>query len=251
MTDWLGSLPEDSRHLVLTGHSLGGGIAVVAAFDLAEQYDIRAVVTFGAPRVGLPEFRGSYHTKRCGARTLHAITRRYTHETDLVSRVPPPVLYCHVGDESVVNSSGAIQRGRPPKGIVRFEEWLESSSLKETSKPTWDSMLQPRPNAPPPLPHEVRTKLALAKFVQKLKLVVPLVMHDPSRQLVWILGSGVGMLGCFAVGQDIGHHSSTKYVKAFEKKYPQLTRQANRTSALISRMWEAELKNLWRAGIRP
>jgi hypothetical protein len=239
--DWLRSLPEDSRWLVLTGHSLGGGLAVVAAFDLVEHYPIRAVVTFRAPRVGLPRFRLDYHMKRCGGQTLHAITRRYTHETDLVSRVPPAVLYCHVGDESVVHSSGAIEKGRPVGRVVRFEEWLESSALKQTAKPALVSLPPVQPKLTPSLSREQRTKLAVWKFVQKLKVIVPLVMHDSSRQLLWLASSGVGILLCAAGWQDVLRHSSGKYVKAYEKKYPRLTRRRNDVSRLIDRMLDANL----------
>jgi hypothetical protein len=241
---WLRSLPEDSRRLVLTGHSLGGALALVAAFDLVEHYPIRAVITFGVPRVGLPLFRRSYHMKRCGARTLHAITRRYTHETDLVSRFPPPVLYCHVGDESVVRSSGAIEKGRPVGRIVRLEEWLESSSLKQASKPVLISMPPPQPTPVPSLPRDVRTKVAVWKFVQKLRVVVPLVMHDSSRQLLWLLSSGVGVLLCAAAWQDVLRHSSGKYVAAYEKKYPKPIQQTNPMSMLVARIWDAELAKL-------
>jgi lipase (class 3) len=241
VTNWLGSLPKDSQ-LVLTGHSLGGGLAVVAAFDLVEHYPIRAVVTFGAPRVGLPRFRLDYHVKRCGGQTLHAITRRYTHETDLVSRIPPPVLYCHVGDESVVHSSGAIEKGRPVGRVARFEEWLESSSLKESPKRGLISFPPVPPKPSLSLSRDQRAKLALAKFIQQLKLVVPLVMHDSSRQLLWIASSGIGILFCAAGWQDLRRHSSGKYVKAYEKKFPRLTRRENDVSRLIDRMLDNLMK---------
>jgi hypothetical protein len=239
--DWLRPLPEDSRRLVLTGHSLGGGLAVVAAFGLVERYPIRAVITFGAPRVGLPLFRRAYHMKRCGARTLHAITRRYTHETDLVSRIPPPVLYCHVGDESVVYSSGAIEKGRPVGRVVRLEEWFESSSLKQTSKRALISVPPVQPRQGPSLSREQRTKWAFWKFVQKLKVGVPLVMHDSSRQLLWLASSGIAILFCAAAWQDVLRHPSAKYVKAYEKLYPHLTKRRNYVSRLLDRMLDADL----------
>lgn len=42
------------RPIIITGHSAGGGIALVAALQLIRNfYDVRAVVTFGAPKMGV------------------------------------------------------------------------------------------------------------------------------------------------------------------------------------------------------
>ena len=51
IASWSGGKPVQ---LWLTGHSLGGALATVAAFDLSDQ--VSALVTFGSPRVGLKSF---------------------------------------------------------------------------------------------------------------------------------------------------------------------------------------------------
>ncbi len=50
-------LPQDARATALTGHSLGGALAlVIGALFVAQARPPVAIVTFGAPRAGLSEF---------------------------------------------------------------------------------------------------------------------------------------------------------------------------------------------------
>jgi len=50
--------------LVFTGHSLGGALAILAAYYLNRFYNIEAVYTFGAPDVGNADFARSYNYLR-------------------------------------------------------------------------------------------------------------------------------------------------------------------------------------------
>jgi triacylglycerol lipase len=73
--------------LWLTGHSLGGALAVLAgaAFSMWSDAPIRSVngiYTFGQPRVGLYEFCGNYD------HLLSRKTFRFVNNQDLVPRVP-------------------------------------------------------------------------------------------------------------------------------------------------------------------
>ena len=45
------------KSLWLTGHSLGGAIATIAAAELKSQYDVSGIYTFGQPRVGFETLR--------------------------------------------------------------------------------------------------------------------------------------------------------------------------------------------------
>jgi hypothetical protein len=96
---WIGTYPEATRPpLVLAGHSLGGALAALAAFDLASSVTVAGVFTYGAPRAGSPEFARAYKARPCGAeRTLGDVTWRVTHEGDPVPISPPPLIYRHVG----------------------------------------------------------------------------------------------------------------------------------------------------------
>jgi triacylglycerol lipase len=76
-----------SPTLWLTGHSLGGALAVLAgaAFSMWSDAPIRSVngiYTFGQPRVGLYKFCGNYD------HLLSRKTFRFVNNQDLVPRVP-------------------------------------------------------------------------------------------------------------------------------------------------------------------
>jgi triacylglycerol lipase len=75
------------RTLWLTGHSLGGALAVVtgAAFSMWTEKvkrQINGIYTFGQPRIGLYRFCGEYDHQ------LQARTFRFVNKRDLVPRVP-------------------------------------------------------------------------------------------------------------------------------------------------------------------
>lgn len=87
-------LNEDrSEPIYVTGHSLGGALAVIAAAALTrEGFRIEAVYTYGMPRPGTQEFKTSYDA------TLGARTYRLVYATDVVPTVPPSALGMrHVG----------------------------------------------------------------------------------------------------------------------------------------------------------
>lgn len=125
--EWIERVRPREGDIMLTGHSLGGAIAILAAFELAERYPIRAVVTIGAPRVGFPGFRDAYLCRRVqparfGAtdRTLGAITRRITHADDFVSRVPPDFIFRHVGEEARLDATGKLTEGESRSVLTRL-----------------------------------------------------------------------------------------------------------------------------------
>ena len=73
------------KRLFITGHSLGGALAQLAAFDLAVKYGrsaLAGVYTFGQPRVGDPGFARAYNNL-IGDRTF-----RVVHDVDIVPHVP-------------------------------------------------------------------------------------------------------------------------------------------------------------------
>lgn len=71
------------KHVVLCGHSLGGGYAILTALDMLHRgFEVDAVVTFGAPQVVVPD-RGIdlWHS-------LDAITTLVVNSYDVVPRLP-------------------------------------------------------------------------------------------------------------------------------------------------------------------
>lgn len=89
-------LPNNNTSLFITGHSLGGALAVLAAARIAGTFNPRtvSVFTYGMPRVGGETF--ARHYEQLG---LNATTLRLVYGQDLVPTVPShDVLgYRHIG----------------------------------------------------------------------------------------------------------------------------------------------------------
>jgi triacylglycerol lipase len=85
--------------LYITGHSLGGALAVLAAFLLTQDgFDVQGVYTFGQPRVGDSLFCAAYD-RQLGDRTF-----RIVNQADIVPRVPGLLLgYRHAGQKYFIS----------------------------------------------------------------------------------------------------------------------------------------------------
>ena len=95
----------DARHLWVTGHSLGGALAVLCAVDLLDEgYELDGVVTFGQPMVGREELAGHLD------RVLDRRFVRFMNGSDLVPRVPPHFTH---GGSLVWFTGGTIKRTYP------------------------------------------------------------------------------------------------------------------------------------------
>ncbi|NEQ55568.1 MAG: hypothetical protein F6K11_36550, partial [Leptolyngbya sp. SIO3F4] len=96
--------------LLITGHSLGGALATMAAASLLENgFDVAGVYTFGQPRVGDLTFIKQLDEK------LPNKVFRFINNNDIVPHVPPPFsfrnprrLYGHLGTVKYFNSKGAL-----------------------------------------------------------------------------------------------------------------------------------------------
>ena len=89
--------PSRAMPLWITGHSLGGAMATLASVRLAtEGYKVRAVYTYGSPRVGDRFFRDSYRLANY----------RFVNDNDLVPHLPFRWCYKHVGKLRLVDGHG-------------------------------------------------------------------------------------------------------------------------------------------------
>ncbi|MBD2058293.1 lipase family protein [Oculatella sp. FACHB-28] len=104
--------------IFITGHSLGGALATVAASSLVKRgrKNIQGVYTFGQPRVGDLVFVNEI------GRALKGKVFRFVNNNDIVPRVPPPYLpwnpthiYIHLGTTFYFNAFG---------GLVKQPGWL-------------------------------------------------------------------------------------------------------------------------------
>ncbi len=78
----------------VVGHSLGGALATLCAFDLAHQRQV-TLTTFASPRVGAVDFEVPF-------KQLITNYSRIVNVGDLVPQIPPPPIYAHVGEEVTV-----------------------------------------------------------------------------------------------------------------------------------------------------
>ncbi len=78
-----------SPNLVLTGHSLGGALAVIAAAEWKDKYPVQSIYTYGQPAVGKGHFPGFMREN------YDDLFYRFVNDDDIVPMVPP--LYCHTG----------------------------------------------------------------------------------------------------------------------------------------------------------
>jgi pimeloyl-ACP methyl ester carboxylesterase len=81
--------------VIVTGHSLGGALAILCALEFSRQkLPLALVVTFGQPRVGNAAFRDIYDA------SLRDLTFRVVNQNDLVPRLPGVLMsYRHCGQE--------------------------------------------------------------------------------------------------------------------------------------------------------
>lgn len=93
--------------LYITGHSLGGALAVIASIRIRPSDRIAACYTYGCPRVGNAEFTNE----------LWKIpVYRQAHSADIVPRVPFGFGYRQAGDLRYIKRSGVLVEDPNPIG---------------------------------------------------------------------------------------------------------------------------------------
>jgi len=89
----------DGRDLYITGHSLGGAMATIAASRL--KHKAKALYTYGSPRVGTRSFVKSFNVPHY----------RHVNNNDVVTKVPFAFLgYKHHGTLRYINYYGNIRK---------------------------------------------------------------------------------------------------------------------------------------------
>jgi hypothetical protein len=88
-------LAEDTGPVFYTGHSLGGALATLAAARVAP----RALYTYGSPLVGDKTFTAALSNIQA---------YRVVNNRDIVTTVPPPIGYGHVGELHYITHDGSV-----------------------------------------------------------------------------------------------------------------------------------------------
>jgi hypothetical protein len=107
LEDYVSNLQKDNLKIWITGHSLGAALATLAA----DRYgNVQGLYTYGSPRVGDQDFKKDFNVN----------TYRFVNNSDIVTKVPPPGLYCHVGELKYIDSEGIIH-----DNTNRWERWSD------------------------------------------------------------------------------------------------------------------------------
>ena len=90
---------KGAKRVLVTGHSLGGAVAVLGGFDIAKNVTpgvVPELYTLAGPRTGAPDFAANFNK-------LIPVCYRIVNFMDVVPQVPLPPLYQHVGQEVLVH----------------------------------------------------------------------------------------------------------------------------------------------------
>ena len=102
LKDLAGVIPAKAS-ITVTGHSLGAGVATLLALDLAANTTFPITLyTLASPRVGDLTFSHVFN---------HVVPNAYrvANRLDIVPKVPPPLMYFHVGDETELVPPGNLK----------------------------------------------------------------------------------------------------------------------------------------------
>lgn len=113
-----------AKSVWVTGHSLGGALAVLCAYEIArdENVEVSGLMTFGQPMVARP---------RLTDRIEELLTSRYVHfanNRDIVPRVPPSFDHCG----SLVYYDGDKVRRSKPKALMAMGSPNGTEDVEET-----------------------------------------------------------------------------------------------------------------------
>ena len=91
---------RQNQQVWVTGHSLGGALAVLLAATLLENHiPVHGLYTFGSPRVGDKSF--AEHLNKQLKNKAHW---RVVNEGDIVPHLPPEIFFCHAGNRKLLLS---------------------------------------------------------------------------------------------------------------------------------------------------
>ncbi|MET0068030.1 MAG: lipase family protein [Candidatus Thiodiazotropha sp.] len=101
---------SSSQPLFITGHSLGGALAIIMALrlKLMNDHDVHNVYTYGCPPVSWGTFINVYDEVDLGS-----LTQRWVNHRDWAPGLPLPG-YGHVGIPNYIGADGIATPGMPP-----------------------------------------------------------------------------------------------------------------------------------------
>lgn len=116
------------RPLWITGHSLGGALAILLAFKLSQKpgNKLAGVVTFGQPKVGDAQLTQAI------TQQLLPFYRRYVNQRDIVPKLPPLPDYRHSGQLYYFDDLDQLQLN-PPRWLMLLDQVLCDADQAEAA----------------------------------------------------------------------------------------------------------------------
>lgn len=129
------------KQIWVTGHSLGGAVALLAAFDILQNMNTGVtpgLYTFAGPRVGAPDFVANFNA-------VIPVCYRIVNFMDVVPQVPLAPLYQHAGQETLVHGGFRPLDVTYAHHLTTYLAGLQTLSGRATQSPA----AQNRPSAGP------------------------------------------------------------------------------------------------------
>lgn len=116
------------RPLWITGHSLGGALAILLALQLSQKpgSKLAGVVTFGQPKVGDAQLTQAI------TQQLLPFYRRYVNQRDIVPKLPPLPDYRHSGQLYYFDDLDQLQLN-PPRWLMLLDQVLCDADQAEAA----------------------------------------------------------------------------------------------------------------------
>ena len=116
------------RPLWITGHSLGGALAILLALQLSKKpgCKLAGVVTFGQPKVGDAQLSQTITAQ------LLPFYRRYVNQRDIVPKLPPLPDYRHCGQLYYFDDMDQLQLN-PPRWLMLLDQVLCDADQAEAA----------------------------------------------------------------------------------------------------------------------
>jgi hypothetical protein len=103
----------EATEVVFTGHSLGGALAQIAAYNLCMELPVSHVISLGSACIGTKKTREGFKTRKVldSDDVLHNRTRHFTYLGDVMPRIPPSSIFAQVGRQFRLTNEGGLQEG--------------------------------------------------------------------------------------------------------------------------------------------